>query len=148
MHFQHPLAPSSDVLRQRVLWNKASSRGRLIGQNRFCATSCNCTKQFCAKSSYCTKRVLCNKASLFSELKLYKIIQNPPKTHTMGCWSEVKPFNLMCEQYFCGLHWMIRRIIDHCSIGFWEFCTFSASEECNALVVMHILPTTVASDFF
>ena len=38
-------------------------QGRLIGQNRFCATSCNCTKQFCAKSSYCTKRVLCNKAS-------------------------------------------------------------------------------------
>ena len=63
MHLQHLLAPSSDVLRQRVLWNKASSRGRLIGQNRFCATSCNCTKQFCAKSSYCTKRVLCNKAS-------------------------------------------------------------------------------------
>ena len=26
MHFQHPLAPSSDVLRQKVLCNKASSR--------------------------------------------------------------------------------------------------------------------------
>ena len=57
MLFQHPL------LRQRVLCNKASSRGKLIGQNRFCAKSCNCKKQFCAKSCYCTKRVLCNKAS-------------------------------------------------------------------------------------
>ena len=64
MHFQHPLAPSSDVLRQRVLCNKASSRGRLIGQNRFCAISCNCTQQFCAISCYSTKRVLCMKASL------------------------------------------------------------------------------------
>ena len=63
MHRQHPLVPSSDVLRQRVLCNKASSRGRLIGQNRFCAISCNCTKQFCAISCYRTKRVLCNKAS-------------------------------------------------------------------------------------
>ena len=51
------------VLRQRVLCNKPSSRSRLIGQNKFCAISCNCTKQFCAISCYYTKRVLCNKAS-------------------------------------------------------------------------------------
>ena len=63
MHFQHPLPPTSDVLRQRVLCNKASSWGRLIGQNGFCAISCNCTKQFCAIRCYCTKRVLCNNAS-------------------------------------------------------------------------------------
>ena len=47
-----------------MLCNKASSRSRLIRQNRFCAISCNCTKQFCAISCYRTKRVLCNKASL------------------------------------------------------------------------------------
>ena len=64
MHFQHLLAPSSDVLMQMVLCNKASSWGRLIGQNKFCVISCNCTKQFCAISCYRTKRVLCNKASL------------------------------------------------------------------------------------
>ena len=64
MHFQHPLAPYSDVLRQRFLCNETSSRGRLIGQNRFWAISCNCTKQFCAISCYHTKQVLCNKTSL------------------------------------------------------------------------------------
>ena len=36
----------------------------LIGQNRFCAISCNRTKQFCAISCYSTKRALCIKASL------------------------------------------------------------------------------------
>ena len=61
MHFH---APSSDVLRQRVLCNKTSSRGRLIGQYRFCAINCNCTKQFFAISCNCTKWILCNKASL------------------------------------------------------------------------------------
>ena len=76
MHLQHPLAPSSDVQRQKVLCNKASSRGRFIGQNRFCAISCSCTKQFCAISCYCTKWVLCNKHILSIEMHNIMVFDN------------------------------------------------------------------------
>ena len=85
MNCQHPIAPSSDILRQRVLCNKASSRGRLIGRNRFCAISCNCTKQFCAISSYCTKRGLCKKASLLKK-KDWTV-----NTHLTMSMDEVQP---------------------------------------------------------
>ena len=92
MHLQHPLAPSSDVLRQRVLCNKASSRGRLIGQNGFCAISCNCTKLFCAISCYRTKRVLCNKASLL-------VIHRPPNVEIhQNTISVVLPSDPISEQ--------------------------------------------------
>ena len=98
MHFQHLLAPSSNVLRQRVLCNKASSRGRLTGQNRFCAISCNCTKQFCVLSCYCTKRVLCNKASLFI------IMKYEPSYLTFAKESKSLQRGRANEMYVCFAH--------------------------------------------
>ena len=107
MHFQHPLAPSSDVLRQRVLCNKASSGGRLIGQNRFCAISCNRTKQFCAISCYSTKRALCIKASL---------------NQTVVCLSVGLFKCCTCWFLFIYLSLFVGQFLFSYNSWFWELC--------------------------
>ena len=109
MYIQHPIAPSSNVLRQRVLCNKASSRGRLIGRNRFCAMSCNCTKQFCAISSYlfCAIRTRIKKsfAILYFQQKTVQVFA---VCHMMGILSAIANpllygyFNQVC---FLDANW-------------------------------------------